>query len=244
MRNRYLLLGASSDLCCAFLRSHNWSTEDKIIAQYYQHKEQLESIRCEIAAPMELWPADFCDEESTLHFADKLGECCYVPTHILHVPAIPVGNLRFTEMEWKDTQKQIDVQCRSLWVILQTVIKEMAKTRHGKIVIGLSSYSINVPPKFLAGYVTSKYALMGMGKALAVEYASKGIQVNMVSPSMMETKFIRNIHDSVVKKSADDNPCKRNSRPADVASVIEYLFSENNTFITGTNIPVTGGEEF
>ena len=66
----------------------------------------------------------------------------------------------------------------------------------------------------------------------------------MISPSMMETKFLQNAYEDVVKQSATSNPVKRNARPDDVAGLIEYLFSDNNTFITGANIPVTGGEAF
>lgn len=90
----------------------------------------------------------------------------------------------------------------------------------------------------------AKYALMGMGKSLAAEYASKGIQVNMISPSMLETKFLANVYDGVVEQTAAANPAKRNARPEDVAGLIEYLFSDSNTFVTGANIPVTSGEEF
>lgn len=240
----YLLLGASSDLCCSFLKQHSWQEDDEIIAQYCHSSEKLEQIKSNITAKMELWQADFCDEVTTKEFADKLKQNSYVPTHILHVPAVPIENMRFTEIDWTDANKQLNVQCRSLWIILQTVIKHMAKNKYGKIILGLSSCSINVPPKFLAGYVMAKYALMGMGKALASEYAPKGIQVNMVSPSMMETKFLSNVYGGVVEQSASANPMKRNAKPEDVAGLIEYLFSDNNTFITGVNFPVTGGEEF
>ena len=101
-----------------------------------------------------------------------------------------------------------------------------------------------MPTKFLSTYVTAKYALLGLGKALAAEYAGRGLQVNMVSPSMMDTKFLENVYGGVVEQSAKNNPQQRNATPEDVASLIEYLFSEANTFITGANIPVTGGEVF
>ena len=241
---KYLLLGASSDLCCAFIEQHTWQAGDEIIAQYCHNKEKLDFYQKRLPAKLELWQADFSDEASTKKFAEKLKVNKIVPTHILHVPAIPIENMRFTEIDWEVNEQQINVQCRSLWLVLQAVIKGMAKAKQGKIVLGLSSYSIGVPPKFLAGYIMAKYALMGMGKSLAVEYASKGIQVNMISPSMMETKFLANVYDGVVEQTAAANPLKRNARPEDVAGLIEYLFSDSNSFVTGANIPVTGGEEF
>ena len=241
---KYLLLGASSELCLTFMEQHEWQENDEIITQYCRSRDKLEQLQKTIPAKMELWQADFSDETSTAAFAEKLKQNKIVPTHILHVPAVPIENMRFTEIDWSDTEKQLNVQCRSLWMVLQAVIKGMAKAKQGKVLLGLSSCSLGVPPKFLAGYVTAKYALMGMGKALASEYAPKGIQINMISPSMMETKFLANVYGGVVEQTAAANPLKRNARPEDVAGLIEYLFSDSNTFVTGVNLPVTGGEIF
>lgn len=88
-----------------------------IIAQYCHSRDKLEALQKTISAKMELWQADFSDETSTTAFGEKLKESKIVPTHILHVPAVPavpIENLRFTEIDWADTQKQINVQCRSL----------------------------------------------------------------------------------------------------------------------------------
>ncbi len=244
MGKRYLLLGASSDLCCAFLRRNRWQEDDEIVAQYFRNVEGLKNIAQEIPAQMRLVQADFRDEVSTESFANGLKSDGFVPTHILHVPAVPIENRRFTEIDWSDADGQMTVQCRALIVVLQAFIKQMTKAKQGKVVIGLSSCTINMPPKYLSSYVMAKYALMGLGKALAAEYAPKNIQINMVSPSMMETKFLQKMHEQVVQQSAINNPAKRNATPEDVAGVIEYLFSDANTFITGVNIPVTGGDGF
>lgn len=231
-------------MCAAFLRSHDWQKDDEIIAQYFHSKEMLEQVRQKMAAKMELHQANFDDEDSTQKFAAWLKERKFVPTHILHVPAIPIESQRFSEAKWLEAEQQIYVQCRSLWVVLQSVIKGMVKAKSGKIILGLSSCTMNVPPRFLTSYVMAKYALLGLGKALAAEYAPKGIQVNMISPSMMETKFLEKVYGGVVEQSAGANPMGRNATPKDVAEVIEYLFSDSNTFVTGANVPVTGGETF
>ena len=241
MKKIYLLLGASSDVCLAFLRRHDWQPDDKIIAQYFHNDAKLIELQKNISAEMILRQADFNDVESTNNFVESLNFC---PTHILHAPAVPVENHRFTELNWKDAEKQINVQCRSLWQVLQAVLPKMSKARFGNIVLILSSYTMNVPPKFLSAYVTAKYALMGLGKSLAVEYAPKKIRVNMISPSMMETKFLSNIYGAVVEQSANSNPMKRNATPEDTAALIEFLFSDESAFVTGANIPVTGGENF
>lgn len=241
---KYLLLGASSSVALAFLSQHAWKQGDEVIAQYCGHKDALEKMEEKIPAKLFSLQSDFLSEKSTLDFIGSLRERGFVPTHILHIPALPIVNARFTEISWKDVQAQIDVQSRSFFYVMQAVVKEMAKAREGKIVVVLSSVTCGIPPRFLSGYVMSKYALMGLTKSLASEYAPKGIQFNMVSPSMMETKFVANVHDTVIEQSARANPSQRNACPEDVAGLVSYLFSDANTFITGTNIPVTGGEIF
>ena len=103
---KYLLLGASSDLCRTFMKRHEWQESDVIIAQYCHSRDKLEALQKTISAKMELWQADFSDETSTTAFGEKLKESKIVPTHIHHVP---IENLRFTEIDWADTQKQINV---------------------------------------------------------------------------------------------------------------------------------------
>lgn len=241
---KYLILGASSEMCTEFIRRHVWRHDDEIVAQYFRNKDELSELKKNIPAEMKLFPVDFSSEEDTKNFSEQLVAENFIPTHILHSPAIPMEILRFNETTRENFEMQLNVQCLSLVTVLNKLIKPMSREKRGKIVLILSSCSINVPPKFLSAYVTAKYALLGLGKSLAAEYAPKNIQVNMISPSMTETKFLKNLHESVIEKSAGVNPMKRNATPADTANVIEFLFSDNNSFMTGANIPVTGGEEF
>jgi len=242
MARKYLILGASADLALEFLKTQDFQPEDEAVLQYRRPQQAL--INFAEAHGFQLEQADFADLQSTEAFAARLKEQKFVPTHILHVPAAPIENKRFTEYSWDEAEKQINVQVRSLWTVLQAVIKPMAKAKHGKIILIISSCSKAVPPKFLSAYVTGKYALLGLGKALASEYAPKHIQVNMISPSMMETKFLQNVYDGVVEQSAAANPMGRNASIQDVVPLVRYLFSDDNSFITGANIPVTGGEVF
>jgi len=244
MGNVYLILGASSDLGLEFLQNGQWDKDDFIVAQYYSSAKKLQMIQQNVNCVMEILQADFLSEESTIDFITKVNAFGKVPTHILHIPAVPVENKRFTEYNWNDVQNNINVQVRSVFQILQSFMLKMAKKKSGKIVMLLSSCTLNVPPKYLSAYIIAKYALLGMMKALAVEYASKYIQINALSPSMMETKFLANIYEQVVEQSAQNNPMKRNAKVKDVVPMIQFLFSEQAPFITGANIPITGGEAF
>ena len=120
----------------------------------------------------------------------------------------------------------------------------MAKTKKGKVVIILSSYVIGVPPKAMSHYIAVKYALLGLTKALASEYSDKNIQINSVSPSMVNTKFLDNINDKVVELNSYNHPLKRNASVEDVTPIIRMLISNESDYINGINIPISGGSIF
>ena len=106
----------------------------------------------------------------------------------------------------------------------------------------LTSYTLGgVPPRFQSPYITVKYALYGLMRTLASEYASKGITVNGVSPDMMETRFLSEIPRLVIEKHAADSPLGRNITVQDVAPAIAYLLSDQAQAVTGQNLGITGG---
>ena len=117
----------------------------------------------------------------------------------------------------------------------------MAKNKFGKIVVMLTSYTTNIPPKYLASYVTSKYALLGLVKALANEYSDKGIKINGISPSMIETKFLQSIPELIVKQNAMNSPTGSNLSVDDVIPMFKFLLSDESNSITGQNIAITNG---
>lgn len=77
-------------------------------------------------------------------------------------------------------------------------------------------------------------------ESLSAEYASKHVTVNAVSPSMIDTKFLR-IPDLVKQMNIEASPIKRLLTPEDVIPTFAFLLSPGADTITGQNIPVTAG---
>ena len=128
--------------------------------------------------------------------------------------------------------------------LCKTFLPAMAKARQGRVLFMLTSYLLGVPPKNTAAYVMVKSTLQGLAKSLAADYASFGVTVNCVMPSMMETKFLADTSDLIVQASAEANPMKRNARVEDVVPAMAFLLSEEAGFITGVTLPITGGSAF
>jgi NAD(P)-dependent dehydrogenase (short-subunit alcohol dehydrogenase family) len=120
----------------------------------------------------------------------------------------------------------------------------MVKDNFGRIAMVLTSYCIGVPPKYLSEYVSAKYALMGLMKSLAVEYAGKGITINAVAPSMTETKFLSTLPEFEIESTAKAHPMGRIATPEDIVGILGMLLKQDIEYMTGTIIPITGGTAF
>lgn len=134
-----------------------------------------------------------------------------------------------------------DTQVRSFFFVANAFLSKIVCCKQGKIVAVLSYAVYWVIPQGQSNYVAVKYALLGMVKALAVEYASKAVQINAVSPSMMETKFLQNISEIVIGKNAMEPPLKRNVTVDDITPAILFLLSNGSDFITRQNYLISGG---
>lgn len=239
MKNNLLVLGASSDIGLALIEQIH-GNHDRVIAHFHRSEGGLKALREKIGDRLVLIQADFSDEAETDGFVEQVSGKFENIAHIVHLPANRIAYARFPQKSWDSTQRDLDIQVRSIYKILSRLIPTIAKMEHGKIVFVLSSCTME-PPKFLVDYTTAKFALLGFMKTLAAEYAEKGLNINAVSPSMMETRFLADVPHLIIEESAKANPAKRNASVSDIVPMIEFLLSNGSDFITGQNIMVSGG---
>ncbi|MGB6624152.1 MAG: SDR family oxidoreductase [Candidatus Acidiferrum sp.] len=151
-------------------------------------------------------------------------------------------NRPFMEMGWSDFQEHLDYQLKAVMQMCQGVYPRMKAAGGGAIVNILSQVTADQPPAGMSDYVSAKYALLGLSKALAVEWASDQIRVNAVSPGMIQTDLTQHYHDRIFKMEASRTPLKRIAQPSDVANSVAFLLSKDSSFLTGVNLFVTGGQ--
>lgn len=119
----------------------------------------------------------------------------------------------------------------------------------GGSIINMSSVSGIGGGRSLFAYNASKHAVIGMTKVGAVELSDFGIRVNAICPAMTETAMMLDLE---IGKNADQIaalrghftsmiPLGRYANPAEIASVVAFLASDDSSFITGVAIPVDGG---
>jgi len=237
-----LIIGASSDIGVNLIESIN--DEALIIAHFNKSNEKLLELSKNINNELVTLKADLSKEDEINQLLDAIESDYGIPNIIVHLAANKVENIRFKDISWSDFEKDINVSLKSVVLVLNRFLPKMAKLKKGKVLIMLSSYVLGVPPKALSHYTSIKYAMLGLAKSLASEYADKNIQINSVSPSMIDTKFLDNINKKFVELNAYNHPLKRNARVSEITPIIKMLISKESDYINGVNIPITGGSSF
>ncbi len=236
MDNRTLLItGASSDIGKCLLKrvAAKFGT---IILQYRTPDPEWDALISQYRNVISI-QADFSSLMETERFIQMLKERELVPTHFVHLPAPKAYNLQFHKDVWSNYDLGWNISVRSATLLLEYIIPQMTKKHFGKVVLMLTAYTDGIPPKYQSSYVTVKYALLGLMKAVAVEYAEKGITVNGISPEMMETKFLSEIPSLIIEQNAAKQPGGVNLSVEETVEALLPLIEDANEF-TGQNIVV------
>lgn len=241
MNNKILLVtGASSDIGKELINRVK-NNFDYIIAHHNGDFDNLLELKEELKDRLILIEGNFKDLTATYKFVEEIKNIDKIPTHIVHLPSGSFQTIKFSKLTWDKFESDFNIAFRSLVIILNEFLSVMSKNKYGKVVVMLTSCTTNIPPKFLSSYVSSKYALLGLVKALSQEYAGKNININGVSPTMIETKFLENIPELMVKQNALNSPTGKNLSINEVVPVFEFLLSDESSAITGQNIAITNG---
>lgn len=145
------------------------------------------------------------------------------------------------EIALQDWQKIQDVNVKAPFLIAQTVVKSMKQRKWGRIINIASVFGVVTKEKRLS-YTTSKAAVIGMTKTMALDLAADNILVNAISPGFIDTELTRNILGvEGIKEMVSKVPLQRLGKTSDVSGIILFLASEQNGFITGQNIIIDGG---
>ena len=132
---------------------------------------------------------------------------------------------------------------RALYRTTQSAVRVMLRAGRGGSIIHMSSQMGHVGAARRTVYCMTKHAVEGLTKALAVELGPRGIRVNSVAPTFIETDMTRPMfEDSVFRQSVLDNiPLGRIGKPEDVVGAVLFLASGASGMITGDSLRVDGG---
>ena len=126
-------------------------------------------------------------------------------------------------------------------LLIQKISEGMKKQKHGKIINISSIWGIR-SKEYRTLYSATKFGLNGITKALSRELGPYNILVNSIAPGYVETEMTnKNVSKKEQEIIQNDIPLKRFAKPIEIAKVVAFLISEDNTYITGQTIIADGG---
>lgn len=153
-----------------------------------------------------------------------------------------------TSDSWNDTLR---INLTGVMQIAQATIPLMLE-RGGGAILNISSVAGLMAGRHMTSYVTSKHAVIGLTRAMAMDYSQQGIRVNTLCPGWVETPMSRDEMNALaeeknisyaeaVKRTIEYLPLNRMAKPEEIAACAEFLVSDDASFVTGASLVADGG---
>lgn len=189
--------------------------------------------------------ADISDENAVAATAEEAAEQLGPASVLVNNAGIAVFDnpIDLTLDEWR---RCMSVDLEGAWLCARAVLPAMRERRHGAIVNIASVHSFQV----LRGafpYGVAKHGVVGLTRALAIEYGADGIRSNAVCPGYVETPILDETlvghpdPEGFKRRAAELHPVKRMGTPDDIAHAVLFLASREAGFINGASLMVDGG---
>jgi NAD(P)-dependent dehydrogenase (short-subunit alcohol dehydrogenase family) len=174
------------------------------------------------------------------------------PVHILINNAGQAASAKFTDTDEALWQRIMAVNLTGTYLCAHAAVTDMLQLKYGRIV-NIASIAGLRGAAYISAYVASKHAVIGLTRALALEYATRNITVNAVCPGYVDTDIVKQAVATIRNKTGRSesealaalvatNPQQRLITPEEVANAVLWLCRPGSQSITGQSLIISGGE--
>jgi NAD(P)-dependent dehydrogenase (short-subunit alcohol dehydrogenase family) len=145
------------------------------------------------------------------------------------------------DMDLDDFDRAIRTNIRGTFLGMKRQIPAMLMTGGGSI-INMASLAGVQGVANLAGYVTGKAGIIALTKVAALDYADRGVRVNVLAPGPILTHHLEAAGEQAQRHAALATPMRRVGASAEIADAVLWLASDQSSFVTGVTLPIDGGQ--
>lgn len=199
----------------------------------------LQELAAELGERAHVLPCNLSDMAAVEALPKQAAEAMGSVDILVNNAGITRDNLfmRMSDDEWNSV---INVNLTAAMKLCKGVTRPMMKARWGRIV-NISSIVGATGNPGQVNYAAAKAGMIGMGKSLAYEVASRGITVNAVAPGFIATAMTDKLTDDQKDKINAQIPAARMGTPEEIAAAVLYLASPEAAYVTGATLHVNGG---
>jgi 3-oxoacyl-[acyl-carrier protein] reductase len=167
-------------------------------------------------------------------------EAAWGPVELLVNAAGITRDKLVVQLNDDDWDRVVDTNLSGVFRTTRRALRPMIRGRFGRIV-NVSSVVASTGSPGQANYAAAKSGLVGFTRSLAREVASRNITANLIEPGPIDTPMLEALSDERRAQLAAAAPVGRLGRPAEVATLIAFLCSDDASYITGAVVPADGG---
>ena len=182
---------------------------------------------------------DVCDGESVVALVKEIGSSYAAPQILVNNAGVTRDQLllRMSDDDWDII---METNLKSVFRLSKACMRGMMKARFGRIISIASVVGLTGNPG-QANYAAAKAGMIAFSKSLAKEVGSRSITANVVAPGFIDTDMTKSLDHSQREQLLSQVPLGRLGDPAEIASAVAFLASDEAGYITGETLHVNGG---
>lgn len=184
---------------------------------------------------------DVSNSESVGRLFDSIGDTLGGVDSFVHAASPPLSDQSFDDLSWGTVRTHLETSVKGCLEVTQGCMPYFREAGLGRVVL-IGSEAVQSPRRNWTHYVVAKSAYLGLVRAMALELSDLNATVNLVSPGVFHASDVLPTNVKAMTRNA--TPLKRLASEEEVGEVVAFLLGKGGSFMTGANIPLTGGRVF
>lgn len=202
-------------------------------------REILDRLAADLGSRVHVLPCNLSDHGETDALVPQAEEAMGQLDILVANAGMTKDNL-FVQLRDDDWNQVIAVNLTATFRLARAAVRGMMRRRFGRVIAITSVVGTTGNPG-QANYVAAKAGITGMVKAMAQEYAKRGVTANCVAPGFIVTPMTERLNDKQREAIVAKIPASRPGTPEEVAAAVVFLASNEAAYVTGQTLHVNGG---